>query len=426
MQGPRSLRDLSYFSVPPRNLSSLRGLPLGDLPEWEYFYEFLVKRGVRVPWEYFILPKEESTSSPEKRFVQVYTKFKLNRDSVIRRGNKLGLYEPFAALQEALVRNDVKMAKYYFSLLEPGQRNITFLLSWLDGNIEGFKFRDYAFREIWSLAHPNILYPLPVLEWQDYTQRVSLGMERLDISRYSNEDQTFESLVYLVSRGVKDALSPLISRVREWEPAMQVLNYVFESGREDFVNEYASIVLASDLPNVEDVVKPIIFGKNSIQEYKIETFTFPLRQTHIFSAIKSGNPRIFLYAAFISGQGPDFYLGKDFYAKILEGMYQKINPLGFYQLLQFGLENRKIDTPLKLRVVYSDVDMSRLLTPFSTDRATLLASLFRYSGYIELLRVVLTLLFEKRLILGRDFPEELDREHFPLTYKIVSKFASRR
>nr|WIL03021.1 hypothetical protein Cbor_435 [Cedratvirus borely] len=400
-----SLCNLCYYALPEEQVPLLKDLYLQPLPDWDYYYN-LINRDFPVPRDYFFLPLTQGRDCCQrKRYVEVYTKFKLIPDSV---HSKFGVYEPYAALEEAVMRNDVEMAKYYYSLLpvevKPRIRNIYWKFRKIVG--KEFNFRMAALEAVWLLHFGSTEYfPAVVENWQKHTEEVSLGLTNLDMSVYDcvTEKKTGEALSYLISQDNQEAFFALMG---DDGPVMshKFLPSVLASGREDFVKIYSRFI-----NNKRVAEEDVDYNVSSVNIASKEASDSSYYQPLLASSIKGGNPHLFIYCMAMPYDGP-----VSFHDDLLQGMRERINPVGFYQILQLVRGEKEA------KVLYPDVDMNLNYMkthriPISLVRDTILEN----PGYLPFVEYVKKA-YPKADAQWKQLATQIDEVVYPLTAKLLA------
>lgn len=117
------LSGLTVSSTERRDLlTNLRTYCLSHNCDWDFWAE-QARVYFSVPRQYFDLSRQQS-SQGEQRFLEVSTKFVLLPESgAFRKGNQIGgIYEAYAGIIEALLRDDVVGLNFFLSRLSPSLR----------------------------------------------------------------------------------------------------------------------------------------------------------------------------------------------------------------------------------------------------------------------------------------------------------------
>ncbi|SPN78804.1 Hypothetical protein BRZCDTV_9 [Brazilian cedratvirus IHUMI] len=401
-----TLRDLCYFALPEEQHALLKELCL-PIPDWDYYYN-IVNRDFPISREYFMLPLTQGRKCCQlSRFVEVYSKFKLIPESV---HPKFGVYEPFAALEEAVLRNDVQMALYYFSLLSPSQKPRIRNFYWKAKKIFGkdTKFRMAALEAVWSLYFDSLEgFPDLVEEWQRHTDQVCRGLTKLDLSVYDNEKKKCKALRYLVSQGNQEAFSTLFD-----EDDCPVMSHTFlpsilASGNKGRVEVYSAVTNRRGRITERECGDWVDQGVNIAKK---ETSDCKYYSPLLASVIKGGNPSLFIEYAEAPFGGP-----VSFHQDLLQGMRERNNPLGFYRIMELVQGEREA------KVLYPDMDINLLYIQRHRVSAVLIRdTILANPGHLPFIKHIKQA-YPKANSLWKELSAHLDGEVYPLSVKLLAE-----
>lgn len=344
-----------------------------------------------VPQDYFDLPQRKiglvgpRKISPVRRYVEVLTKHKLTRYC-------LGtVYEPLAAVHEALRRNDKQIIPYFMEHL--GEKEKAALIETIRGGGARFynynRFRTGALRKLSECLEIPLPFHIAPREWE-----VRVEEEKKIPQGLSKGDQV-EALLYLVEEGSFWALE----EARKLTDVRSIFRAVLRSGDPRLFEYSLPMVTALGLPGgLPENIRPRCFSP-TYRPPAVPFFPQPGVPREFYrDAMVGCNPLIYDYLCTVGGNPRDL--------EIIDAPPK--NPVGFYMILQVA----RLAVP-----VVRDIDCLILKTEDWDNPSSFIANtLVANKGCLNIIETFLEVFRDHHL--SKFSPGE----GFPLTRKLVEGF----